>query len=228
MADKPALFRVFLRMNRPDRRLVEALRGVPTGNICDAMDRFGAMDYPIQALDRTVHLCGPAVTVRTRPGDNLVLYKALEVAAPGDVLVITCHEYQTGSTLGDIVVKIAARKGIAGIICDGLCRDASGIRSTGLPVFVRGTSPSSPFKDGPGEINGPISCGGVPVHPGDVVVGDEDGVVVIPARELERTVERLSLIRQKEAKMLQNVEAGIIVPPELKAELQVRGIEEID
>ena len=161
MGTQPALFRVFMQVTRPQPQWVDKFRGIPTGNICDAMDRFGAMDYQIQALDRTVHLCGPAITVRTRPGDNLILYKALELAQPGDVLVITCHEYQAGSTLGDIVVKIAARKGIAGMVCDGLCRDASGIRGTGLPVFVRGTSPSSPFKDGPGEINGPISCGGV-------------------------------------------------------------------
>jgi regulator of RNase E activity RraA len=228
MGAKTALFRVFLNVPRPNPHWVEKFRGIPTGNICDAMDRFGALDYQIQALDRSVHLCGPAITVRTRPCDNLIIYKALEIAQPGDVLVITCHEYQTGSTVGDIVVKIAARKGIAGMVSDGLCRDASGIRATGLPVFVRGTSPSSPFKDGPGEINGPISCGGVPVHPGDLIVGDEDGVVVIPTREVERTAERLLAVQAKEAQMLRDVEAGVIIPPALVAELETRGIEVVE
>ena len=228
MGTQPALFRVFKQVTRPQPQWVDKFRGIPTGNICDAMDRFGAMDYHIQALDRSVHLCGPAITVRTRPGDNLVLYKALEMAQPGDVLVITCHEYQTGSTLGDIVVKIAARKGIAGLVCDGLCRDASGIRGTGLPVFVRGTSPSSPFKDGPGEINGPISCGGVPVHPGDLVVGDEDGIVVVSARDIEKTAEKLRAIQAKEAQMLRDVEAGVVIPQALVAQLEARGVEVIE
>jgi hypothetical protein len=92
MGTRPAQFRVFLNVPRPSLRLVEKFGGIPTGNICDAMDRFGAMDYHIQALDRNVRLCGTAITVRTRPCDKLIIYKALEIAQPGDVLVIACHE----------------------------------------------------------------------------------------------------------------------------------------
>jgi 4-hydroxy-4-methyl-2-oxoglutarate aldolase len=156
---KPALIRVFRNLRRPARELVEPFVNAPTGNVCDAMDRFGAMDYRIKPLDPASRMCGPALTVRTRPGDNLAVYQALEVAEPGDVLVIQTYEHTAGSVIGDLVVNIARRRGLAGIVTDGLVRDASGIRATGLPVFARGLSPSSPFKDGGAEIGGAASRG---------------------------------------------------------------------
>ena len=220
--------RVFLNTERTKREAYAAFEQVPTGNICDAMDRFGAMDYHIKPLDPIASMCGPALTVRTRPGANLVIYKALEIARPGDVLVIATYDYTTGSTIGDLVVNVAKRKGLAGIVCDGLVRDASGIRATGLPVFARGLSPSSPFKDGPGEVNAPVSCGGAAVHPGDIVAGDEDGVVVIPRRDLGAIAERLKGVLQKEAKMLADIEAGNLNFDAMAALLQERGVETID
>jgi regulator of RNase E activity RraA len=223
--DKQAALRVYLNIERPASNLIEPFAHVPTGNICDAMDRFGAMDYHIRPLDPAMRLCGPALTVRTRPGDNLAIYQALEVAQPGDILVISTYDYQVGSTFGDLVVNNAKRRGIGGIVCDGLCRDASGIRAVGLPVFVRGLSPSSPFKDGPGEINGPISCGGVSVQPGDVIAGDEDGVVVVPARDLQLVAERLKAVIQKEEKMLADLEAGKLKSEAVASLLESRGVE---
>lgn len=223
----PAL-RVFMNTTRPERESFAVFDGVPTGNICDAMDRFGAMDYRIQALDRTVRMCGPALTVRTRPGDNLALYKALDVARPGDVLVIATYDYQVGSTFGDLVVNIAKQKQLAGLVCDGLCRDASGIRTLGLPIFVRGTSPSSPQKDGPGEIGAPVSCGSVTVAPGDIVVGDEDGVVVVPRRDIEIVSERLKMVIKKEERMLADIEAGVLISDSVKALFEERGVEVVE
>ena len=221
-------FRVFLNTERPARELIAPFQRVPTGNICDAMDRFGAMDYHIKPLDPAHFMCGPALTVRTRPGDNLAIYKALEIAQPGDVLVIATYEHTVGSTIGDLVVNVARRKGLAGIVCDGLVRDASGIRATGLPVFARGLSPSSPFKDGPGEIGAPVSCGGASVHPGDLVVGDEDGVVVIPQRDLAVVAERLKGVLQKEAKMLADIEAGNLNFDAMAALFKDKGVETIE
>jgi regulator of RNase E activity RraA len=222
------MFRVFRSVERPAPELVARYAGVPTGNVCDAMDRFGAMDYRIQALDRASRMCGPAITVRTRPGDNLAVYQALEVARPGDVLVIATYDYTTTSTIGDLVVNVARRRGLAGIVCDGLCRDASGIRATGLPVFTRGTSPSSPGKDGPGEINAPVSCGGVSVRPGDLVLGDEDGVVVVPRRDLDAVAERLKAVLEKEAKMLAAIEGGQLTNPAMMELLGQKGVEFIE
>lgn len=225
-AAAPAL-RVFADTPRRPRESYEFLADAPTGNICDAMDRFGAMDYRIRPLDPTMRVCGVALTVRTRPGDNLALYKALDVAQAGDVLVIATYDYTTGSTFGDIVVGIAKKKGLAGMVCDGLCRDASGIRAVGLPVFTRGLSPSSPQKDGPGEIGAPVSCGGVTVSSGDIIIGDEDGVVVVPLRDLEAVKEKLKVVCEKEEKMLADVEAGILISDAVKALFESRGVETV-
>lgn len=222
---KPALIRVFRNITRPARELVAPFADAPTGNVCDAMDRFGALDYHIKPIDPASRMCGTAVTIRTRPGDNLAIYQALELAQAGEVLVIQTYDHTVGSVIGDLVVNNARRRGLAGIVTDGLVRDASGIRQTGLPVFARGLSPSSPFKDGGAEINGAISCGGVAVHPGDVIVGDEDGVVVVPQNDLAATAKRLQAVFEKEAKMLAAIEAGQLTNAAMLTRLQEVGVE---
>ena len=225
---KTALLRVFRNFSRPAAELVAPFADAPTGNVCDAMDRFGALDYHIKPLDAASRLCGTALTVRTRPGDNLAIYQALEESRPGDVLVIQTYDHTVGSTIGDLVVNNAQRRGLAGIVCDGLVRDASGIRAIGLPVFARGLSPSSPFKDGPAEIGGAIACGGIAVHPGDVIVGDEDGVVVIPQNDLVIIAARLQEVFAKEAKMLAAIEAGQLSNPAMLARLAEVGVEFVE
>ncbi len=223
--NEPPKIRVFRNSTRPSPVLLDRFRQVPTGNVCDAMDRFGALDYRIRPLDPSSVLCGPALTVRTRPCDNLVVYQAMREAKPGDVLVIATYEHLRGSSVGDLVVNIAKRFGVAGIVCDGLCRDAAGIRGLGLPVFVRGTCPSSPFKDGPGEINAPISCGGITVHPGDIVIGDEDGVVVVPQRDAEAVSVRLEDVALKEERTLAAIESGTLISPAIEQRLEEVGVE---
>ena len=193
--------------------LLDAFRDVPTGNVCDAIGRFtGAMEFRIKPLDITWRFAGPALTVRPRPVDNLAVYRALQVARPGDVLVIATGGATQTSVLGDIVCRIARARGVASIVTDGLVRDAMGIREVGLPVFARGTSPAAPFKDGPGEVNVPVSCGGVPVAPGDIVVGDEDGVVVVPCARAADAARALAAIREKEARTLAELGAGAAMP----------------
>ena len=208
--------------------MIAPFREAPTGNVCDAMDRLGAMDYRIKPLDPASRLCGPALTVRTRPGDNLMVWKALDVARPGDVLVIATYGFTATSTFGENVVKAAKTKGVAGIVCDGLCRDLSGIRATGLPAFALGAVPSSPGKDGPGEIGGAVSCGGVAIQAGDLVVGDEDGVVVVPLADLAAVGERLEAIAAKEARMEADIAAGRLIPNWVDAALVQKGCETID
>jgi regulator of RNase E activity RraA len=205
-------FRIYTNTPHPEEAQINAFRGVPTGNIADAMDRMGAMDYRIKPISNNTTLCGPALTVRTRPGDNLMVWKALEVATPGDVLVIATYDYPTASTFGEFVVMAAKAKGLAGIVSDGMCRDVTGIRATNLPVFAAGTVPSSPQKDGPGEIGGPVSCGGLVVHPGDMVVGDEDGVVVVPLADIQAVLGNLKVVREKEAHMRAMLKKGFWIP----------------
>jgi regulator of RNase E activity RraA len=220
-------FRIVLGTPRPPEDLIAPFRGTPAGNVCDAMDRLGAMDYRIKPLDPASRLCGPALTVRTRPGDNLMVWKAIEVAQPGDVFVIGTYGFTTTSTFGENVVKAAKAKGLAGIVCDGTCRDASGIRATGLPVFAVGSVPSSPSKDGPGEIGSSISCGGISVHPGDLIVGDEDGVVVVPLGDLASVAARLAAIEAKEARMRADIDAGALIPAGVDEVLREKGCETV-
>src|SRR5262245_20094284 len=131
-------FRVYTNTPRPPDEVVAAFRGVPTGHICDAMDRLSAMQPHLRPLRPDLHMCGPALTVRTRPGDNLMVWKAIDVAQPGDVLVIATYDHSTVSTFGEFVVMAARAKGVAGIVCDGLCRDLSGIRALNVPVYAAG------------------------------------------------------------------------------------------
>ncbi len=221
-------FRIYAHTSRPAQEILSSFQNVPSGNVCDAMDRLSALDHRIKPLSPNIHLSGPALTVRTRPGDNLMIWKALDVAQPGDVLVIATYEYAITSTFGELVVLAAKAKGLAGIVCDGMCRDASGIRATGLPVFVAGMVPSSPGKDGPGEIGGPVSCGGAVIHPGDIVVGDEDGVVIVPLGDAPDVAEKLVAIRQKEEMMLARIQSGRLIPEWVDEALASKGCEIIE
>jgi regulator of RNase E activity RraA len=221
-------FRIIVNTPRPPAELIAPFRETPTGNVCDAMDRLGAMDYRIKPLDFASRLCGPALTVRTRPGDNLMVWKAVDVAQPGDVLVIATYGFTTASTFGENVVKAAKNRGVAGIVCDGLCRDVTGIRQTGVPAFVLGAVPASPGKDGPGEIGGPVSCGGVAVQPGDLVVGDEDGIVVVPLADMADVGERLAAVATKEAWMAADLAAGMTMPSWVDTVLTDKGCETVD
>jgi regulator of RNase E activity RraA len=225
MASGTIGFRIYQNTPRPDASLVAGFQNVPAGNVCDAMDRLGALDYRIKPLATDSQMAGPALTVRTRPGDNLMVWKALDLARPGDVLVIATYGFMTASTFGERVVQAAKAKGVAGIVCDGACRDASGIRATGMPTFVAGTVPSSPSKDGPGEIGGAVVCGGIVIHAGDIVVGDEDGVVVVALADAPAVVDRLKAINEKEAQMAAALAAGQIVPAWVDAALAAKGCE---
>jgi regulator of RNase E activity RraA len=221
-------FRVRVNNDRPDPVVLKAFEGWSTGNICDANGRSGAMDYRIKPLTPDWHFVGIAVTVHARPVDNLILYKALDLVKPGDVLVITNDGSTNASILGDLVCAIAKSRDVAGIVTDGLVRDAAGIREIGLPVFAAGISPNSPHKDGPGEINFPISCGGLPVHPGDVIVGDEDGVVVVPRGDVSTVLQELKKVGAKESEMKAKIEAGWTLPEWIGEALSLKGLQVIE
>ena len=205
-------FRVRMNIERPSLELVQKFKGWSTGNISDANGRGGAMDYRIKPLESTMRFVGTAITVKARPIDNLIIYKAMQIAKPGDVLVISNDNSTSSSVFGDHVAAIAKALGIVAFVTDGLARDAAGLREVGLPVFFRGINPNGPHKDGPGEINFPISCGGLPVNPGDVLVGDEDGVVVIPKEDLPSVVNNLDIIGKKEKQMSDDFANGKLIP----------------
>lgn len=165
---------------RPDPALLEQCRDLPTSILSDSQQRAGGV--------RGVHwvpggrwprVAGPALTVRTRPGDNLVVHRALDLAEPGDVLVVDAGGITERAILGEIMGRYAVTRGLAAIVVDGAVRDAEGLAAGPIPVFAAAINHLGPYKDGPGEIHGPVQVGGAVVRSGDLVVGDGDGVVVI-------------------------------------------------
>lgn len=168
---------------RPDRDVLERLAKLPAANIGDAMDRLGVADSAIQAVWPGARLAGPAFTVWTRPGDNQGIHRALQLAQPGDVVVVAGGGDESRALLGELIGERAINLGLAGFALDGAARDAEALGEIGMPVFARAITPAGPYKNGPSRLGTPISFGGVPVMPGDVIIGDSDGVVVVPREQ---------------------------------------------
>ncbi len=183
--------RFFTEVKRPDRALVERFRGLPSSNINDEMNRLFCMHDYITLLnpDAAVQLVGTAITVKAPIGDNLMFHQALDMAQPGDIIVVDGGSGNNRSLAGEIMMRFAQEKGLAGIVADGCLRDLDGIRKLRMPVYAKGITPQGPFKNGPGEVNTPIACGGQVVFPGDILVGDQDGIVVIRPQDAEAVLE---------------------------------------
>lgn len=187
---------------------IEQFRKFPTGNVCDANGKAGNMDLGIKPIDPHSKLVGPAVTLRAFPGDNLLYFKAIEEAAPGTVLVIDGRGYVSAGAMGDMMVTACMAKGIAGVVLDGACRDANDIEEAGFPFFTRGFNPGGTVKESLGPINTTIQCGGVVVSPGDLIVGDRDGVVVVPQADAREVLTRTQAIFDKEIKIRELLKQG--------------------
>lgn len=173
-----------------DATLVERARAVPTSVLSDRMERFGAARglFPLLGLAPRERLAGPALTALTRPGDNLAVHLAIDVAQPGDVLVVDAGAFADRAVMGEIVYRYAAARGVAGFVIDGAVRDGADMARGPAPVFCRGVTHVGPSRNGPGEVRGPVAVGGVVVASGDLVVGDADGLVVIPRQRAETVV----------------------------------------
>ncbi len=193
--------------------LVDRFGALPAANVGDAMERMGAMDSRIQAVWPGAQLAGSAFTVWTRAGDNLHILRALEQIRPGDVMVVNGQGDESRALLGDLIGADAKARGLAGFVLDGACRDAEGLQEIGMPVFARATSPAGPYKNGPGYVGRTIACGGVAVAPGDVVVGDGDGVVVVPLADAGAVLEAAEAKRDSETAIRAAIEAGNPPPP---------------
>ncbi|MFJ8236239.1 RraA family protein [Ureibacillus sp. NPDC094379] len=174
--------RIYQEIQRPDRKIVESFRDLPTSVIADNMNRLYCMNAKIKPMNQA-SLIGTAFTVKTRPGDNLLVHKAIDLAKDGDILVVDAQGDLTNAIIGELMVLWAKKKGLGGFIIDGAIRDSDSIATINFPVYAAGISPNGPYKDGPGEINVPVVCGGLVVRPGDIIVGDSDGVVVIQPQD---------------------------------------------
>jgi RraA family protein len=203
-------FRIRTGVQRPPPETVRGLAAFDTPEISDLMNRLYTMAPTIRNLtDEHLRLAGPACTVKVYPGDNLMVHKALDVAQPGDVVVVDTSASTATAVLGDLVSQKARHRGVAGFVVDGLIRDLPGIKALGdFPVYARGVTPIGPLHRGPGEINHPVSAGGIVVHPGDVIVGDGNGVVVVPRPAADELLSRLSAKAGKEAEYTAAVSRG--------------------
>ncbi len=199
MLGNPPILTIHRGHRRPDPALVARFRGAQTSHLCDVMDGRGALDYAIKPLDHANAIfAGPALTAFAYPADIAAMFGAVHEAQPGDVIVLANDGFTRTAVFGDLAAGVMRNKGVAAFVTDGLARDKAGIVATGLPVFCRGIQPNSPALNGPGIVGAPITLGDVYVRSGDVIVGDADGVVVVPYEQLELVLERLEQVRAAE------------------------------
>jgi 4-hydroxy-4-methyl-2-oxoglutarate aldolase len=228
MIEDPPLLKVRRKFARPDTKTVAAFQGVMTGHLVDALGGTGALDWRIKPLAlQNSEFVGVALPCYAGPADNLAVFGALEAAQPGDVLLAASEEHMGCAVVGDLVIGMMRNRGITAFVTDGLIRDIEGILPVGLPVFCRGITPNSPVRNGPGTVGLPVILGGQQVCAGDLVVGDRNGVVVVPYNKIEDTLKQLEQIRKTEAEMEAAVQGGLIIPGFFQTVLDSGRIQEI-
>ncbi len=219
MLKDPPLLTIRRAWQRPDAFSLGRLKGVQTGQAVDAMQGRGALDAAIKAVDPGAALfLGTAITCETGPNDNLAIIAAIALAQPGDVIMAASEGFMQSAVVGDNVTMVAKAKGVSAIVIDGMARDIAGIAPVGLPVFARGITPNSCVKSGPGRVGMPIVIGGVPVESGDVVIGDADGVVVLPRCQLHTILPLIEEVQAAEGATQSKIKSGFT---------NIGGIEEI-
>jgi len=202
-------FRIKKNIARPAEELIVRFAEFDTPDISDLMNRLYTMDIGIKNLINQAKIVGPACTVKVFPGDNLMVHKALDIARPGDIVIVDAGGSSMNGIIGDLIATKAKHRGIAGFVIDGLIRDIPGIKEVGMPVYARGITPVGPLHRGPGEINFSVSCGGIVVNPGDIICGDANGVVVVRQEIAESLLDRLVNQRKSLKDYLDNVKQGI-------------------
>ncbi len=209
MLKDPPLLTVRRTWQRPDAFTLGRLKGVQTGQAVDAMQGRGALDAAIKAVDiANATFLGTALPCETGPNDNLAIIAAVALAQPGDVIMAASEGFTQSAVVGDNVTLVAKGKGVSAIVIDGMARDLAGIAPIGLPVFARGITPNSCVRSGPGRVGLPIVIGGIAVEAGDVVIGDTDGVVVLPRKHLQTILPSVEEVLAAEAAMQGKIKAG--------------------
>jgi regulator of RNase E activity RraA len=195
-----------------DPALAAKFKDVPVACVSDAMSRLTAGGSTLRPMHAGGAMAGAALTVRTRPGDNLMIHKALKLIQPGDVLVVDAGGDLTNALVGELMLSHAMMSGAAGVIINGAVRDCGWIRANRFPVFAAGVTHRGPHKDGPGEVNAPVAFGGMVVEPGALVIGDDDGLLCLPYGEEEALLAQACEKRDKEAAILARTLAGDLDP----------------
>lgn len=188
--------------------LVQAFADIPVANVSDCMTRMTAGGARLRPMHKGGRLGGPALTVKARPGDNLMIHKALDLAQAGDVIVVDAGGDLTNSLFGELMLAYAESRRLGGVVLNGAVRDIDVISAGSFPIYAAGITHRGPYKDGPGEINVPVAIDGMVIHPGDLVLGDADGLLCVPYDDVERV---LAAAREKVAQeqtVIANIRAG--------------------
>ncbi|MCM2130226.1 RraA family protein [Larsenimonas rhizosphaerae] len=200
--------RVLKRQRQVNASTVEAFAALPVAVVSDSMSRVFAGGSDLRPMHREGSMAGVALTVRTRPGDNLMLHQAIDMAQPGDVIVCDAGGDTTNALMGELMLAYAVKKGVVGFVLNGAIRDLDGFRETNLPTFAAGVTHRGPYKNGPGEINTPISLNGMVIEPGDLIIGDSDGMLCVPYDDAETVLEAAQAKQAAEEKQMAAIHAG--------------------
>lgn len=203
-------FKVLKRHRAVNKEIIKQFSTLPVANVSDVMSRMSAGGSRLRPMHDGTAMSGAAITVRTRPGDNLLVHKALTMASEGDVIVVDAGGDLTNAIIGEIMVSFALSRKIAGIVINGAIRDAASIRSGSFPVFAAGVTHRGPYKDGPGEINTPIAIDGMVIHPGDLMIGDDDGILCVPYDLTEKVYQDTNAKHAIEEKMMADIRSGTL------------------
>lgn len=213
MIEDPPLLTLKQNIQRPNDKKVAALAKASTGVLVDCLGGRGAMCETIKPINpEATHFCGVALTCDAGPADNLAVFGAIHIATAGDVIVVATDAFKNTAVIGDLVLGMARNNGVSAVITDGCIRDLDGCIATGLPCYASGVTPNSPARNGPGTAGFPVSIGGIAVASGDVVVGDRDGVVVVPFVKIDEVVDRLDEVLAAEAALDAEVAKGLKMP----------------
>ncbi|MGL9730970.1 RraA family protein [Enterococcus sp. DIV0756] len=222
--------RVYLKRNLPEKELVERFSKLPAANVADCMSRVFALNPEIKLMSSPEkRMCGVALTVKARAGDNLMLHQALNMAQEGDVIILSNEGDRSRALMGEIMYKyLADFKKVAGIVIDGPIRDIDVLANEKCPIYATGTTPGGPFKEGPGEVNTPIAIGGIPVLPGDIILGDPDGIIVIPKKDAEDLIEKAEANAEADSAKVKKASTGSADRSWVDRTLEGKNVEFID
>ena len=204
----PAGFRVLPRARKVGSDVVKRFARLPVANVSDSMARMTAGGARLRPMHGGGGMAGAALTVKAPPGDNLMFHKAIALAEPGDVIVVDAGGEVTNALMGEMMLMQIAKRGVAGVVINGAIRDAAYIRGQSLPVFAAGVTHRGPYKNGPGEINVPVAIDGMVIEPGDLVIGDDDGVLCVPFDEIDPIFKAATAKFEAEQKQMANIQAG--------------------
>ena len=204
----PVGLRILKRQRQISADVVERFAKLPVANVSDSMARLTSGGARLRPMHQGGGLAGPALTVKAPPGDNLMVHKAITLAEPGDIIVVDVGGDVTNAIIGEMMLMQMAKRGVAGVVINGAIRDSHHIRGQALPVFAAGVTHRGPYRNGPGEINVPIAINGMVIEPGDLIIGDDDGLLCVPFDQTDAVFKAATAKFEAEQKQMANIQAG--------------------